>query len=132
MKNKFLFVTLFFSSIGFSACPTQFEIRYFNNPHVVLQKDDFFSKIEKELGFNGYIIDNDKNVNLRTYVEVGTELDDNNKKVLLSHIKIINRKDKILFEGYKNKKVDLDEVLTEKQLLRFVKRHIKQEIPLCD
>jgi hypothetical protein len=132
MKKQFFALLLLASSIqSFASCDTTLDITFFNKPFLKAEDSKMYQKIVNSIEDLGYTVTENKDVRLTTKIEVGIERGDEHN-YLLSHVQIINRKGKILFEDHKTRKVADDKIMTADQMLHLTKRQVKKDLPLCD
>jgi hypothetical protein len=132
MKKLFLIVISVSSFQAFSACNTALDIKLFNNPFANAKsavKYNRVVKVFKTLGFEVKEIAH--NPKYRTQIELGVETAQD-KNVLLSYVQVANRDGKVVFENYRSRKVQADDLISTEQMLEFTARHLSRTFPLCD
>lgn len=130
MKKLLIAILALSTMESFAKCETKLEWKLFSHPMMVAEQQDKYMKVVKELEFAGYKVTNE-GAKLTTVIEAGVEKGINEDH-LLSHIQVLGRTGKVLFEDYRSKKIAKDTFVPIDDVLSYVKKHVKKEMAICD
>jgi hypothetical protein len=118
-------------------CETKVEINVYSSQvgmpapqSVSLDDSKRIGRIAKAMEQVGYQITENNDPALTAKIEAGIERGEEQSE-LFSHVQIISRKGKVLFDGYKNRKIAKDKEKDLEEISAFIKRHLKNDLPIC-
>jgi hypothetical protein len=127
---------------SFAKCETTLNIKLFSNPLAYAEQSEQYNKIintiesatrtaEENSGLKVYRSDSTK-ATYELIIEAGIEKGLGSHDTLLSHFQIVNKKGSVRAEEYRTKKVATGTIMSTDKILKFVKNHLKKELPTCE